>query len=694
MNKDEFLRWTNGGKDLYEKILGKTLKHGKNTRLKNPFYEDTNGSLCINLGEQDKFVHYDFGDPHYKGDIFDFAGQKYGFDPKSSLDEIIKRGCEELGLEYIYNNSKTPDQNQKKVSSIKESIRFVKSTDPSRFTFWHKYGSSEQISKALEKYGVMAWESFQRGEHTITNMDYPIFAIPAGKVYKIYQPGHPEYKSSWYPKGAKDTNIFGLEQLPEKGEQVLIVEGPKDMIVAAAHGFNVVALDNAGTDPGAEIFANLTQKFNQVVLCLDNDSKGVEAMEKLSREYGLPYLVLPEKFKIGNNIHENWGSDISDFFALAEGFEQPYQDYFDEFLTSSLIPPVPSEIERILSVIEFDYNREIAKPVPVISIQDQITLTAGNISTLTGQSKSGKTGILSAIQSGSMKLKGEPDFDTCGLTIAPNTNKELLLHVDTEQSAYDYHKNVKKIFERTGRNRPPDWYKSFHFLSVDIAKRKEYLINAIEKYEKQFGGVYMIVVDGIGDFISSVNDEQESYQLVDWLFNLATDYNCPVLTVLHLNPGSDSKSRGHLGSHLERKSESVLTITKNGDVSTLAAKYLRNGGLFDPIQFSYDKEKGFHTYHGTKKEGEDQLKRSELSKLAYKIFKGEVYGLSAKELNESIQMATGYKERAAFTRMQDMQSLGIIYQDDDLHYKLVQKTTTAKNTPDAVQVILEDDLPF
>jgi len=96
------------------------------------------------------------------------------------------------------------------------------------------------------------------------------------------------------------------------------------------------------------------------------------------------------------------------------------------------------DINYILDSIEFNNEREVEKPKPIISISDQTLLTAGNICCLTGSSKSGKSGILSAIQGGAMKMQGDVQFDTCGLTIEPNTEGKLLLHVDTEQSEYDY----------------------------------------------------------------------------------------------------------------------------------------------------------------------------------------------------------------------------------------------------------------
>lgn len=66
---------------------------------------------------------------------------------------------------------------------------------------------------------------------------------------------------------------------------------------------------------------------------------------------------------------------------------------------------------------------------------------------------------------------------------------------------------------------------------------------------------------------------------VAWLQSLAIEGGFPVLTVLHLNPGDTGKSRGHLGSHLNRKSEHVMRITRDGEVCTLKTQWSRKAPI-------------------------------------------------------------------------------------------------------------------
>ena len=85
----------------------------------------------------------------------------------------------------------------------------------------------------------------------------------------------------------------------------------------------------------------------------------------------------------------------------------------------------------------------------------------------------------------------------------------------------------------------------------------------------------LVVIDGIADLQRNTNDLEESDALVGALMALSTKTNTHILCVLHTNPGSD-KARGHLGSALQRKAESVLYVRKVGDASIVEPQFCRN----------------------------------------------------------------------------------------------------------------------
>jgi hypothetical protein len=58
--------------------------------------------------------------------------------------------------------------------------------------------------------------------------------------------------------------------------------------------------------------------------------------------------------------------------------------------------------------------------------------------------------------------------------------------------------------------------------------------------------------------------------------------------VLHTNPDSD-KARGHIGSTLQRKAETVLYVHKVGECSVVEPQFCRNEE-FEPFAFIIDEE--------------------------------------------------------------------------------------------------------
>jgi hypothetical protein len=98
----------------------------------------------------------------------------------------------------------------------------------------------------------------------------------------------------------------------------------------------------------------------------------------------------------------------------------------------------------------------------------------------------------------------------------------------------------------------------------------------------------IVVIDGIADLQRNTNDLEESDALVAELMALSTQTNTHIVCVLHTNPGSD-KARGHLGSSLQRKAESVLFVHRAGDSSIVEPQFCRNEP-FERFAFAISQE--------------------------------------------------------------------------------------------------------
>ena len=74
----------------------------------------------------------------------------------------------------------------------------------------------------------------------------------------------------------------------------------------------------------------------------------------------------------------------------------------------------------------------------------------------------------------------------------------------------------------------------------------------------------ILIIDGIRDLVSDVNNTDQSSAIETLLLKITDELNNHIHCVIHQNPGTD-KMRGHLGTSLMQKSETVVVISKDLD---------------------------------------------------------------------------------------------------------------------------------
>lgn len=163
----------------------------------------------------------------------------------------------------------------------------------------------------------------------------------------------------------------------------------------------------------------------------------------------------------------------------------------------------------------FSLERPFEMPAAIISIDGEIISTAGNVTTIAGQAKSGKSAVISALLAGSIAPKGGV-VDTLGFTVLYNENYKAVLHFDTEQSDYNHYKTFSSIYRRAGRQKDVDNFRSFNLRKYPFADRRKFIEESCTLYGLQCSGMFLTVIDGIADLLNSPNDEEESNGLIDW----------------------------------------------------------------------------------------------------------------------------------------------------------------------------------
>ncbi len=322
------------------------------------------------------------------------------------------------------------------------------------------------------------------------------------------------------------------------------------------------------------------------------------------------------------------------------------------------------------SYLQITDSTAISPPVEVIKINGETISTEGNITTISGAAKSGKSafsGILIAGAIASGEYDGFP-----GIDIIPNNGKAVL-HFDTEQARHKHQKNLNGILRRAQFESCPSYFLSYNIRQETTEDYRLITEKLIEAAHEKFNGVHLVVIDGGADYIRDVNEPNQSNDLVKYFEELAIRFSTSIIIIVHLNPGTE-KERGHFGSQLQRKSESVLSIKTQGDISCLEPKFLRSAGKGEIplIQFMFDKQKDYHVYCGIKPQAEtdkDKKRIEELLLLAQKVFAPPLT-LAYTEAIESIMKHSQKQVATAKERFKEMKAHKFIIQGDDKNWRL------------------------
>ena len=237
------------------------------------------------------------------------------------------------------------------------------------------------------------------------------------------------------------------------------------------------------------------------------------------------------------------------------------------FTGETLLAPSAGEKEINKELYEMEHlrmttSKEVPALIPIIRIGQSNTSTAGNITTISGEGKSGKTAFLGALMAGAItQIESYDGFKD--LNVMSNKNRLAVVHFETEQSESRHKANHKTIVHRAGLEHTPDYFFSYNIRRNPIVDYQNLVGTACRGARVKCGGVFLIVIDGVGDFIGDVNNATEANAHVKWLEEMSIEFNCPVVVVVHVNPGSE-KERGHLGSQLQRKCESLLIVKRKG----------------------------------------------------------------------------------------------------------------------------------
>ncbi len=212
--------------------------------------------------------------------------------------------------------------------------------------------------------------------------------------------------------------------------------------------------------------------------------------------------------------------------------------------------------------------------------------TFGNISMIKGEEKSRKTWLKSLILA---CVQGGKSVDFSANIKGHELQDKYIIDLDSEQDEFDAWMVGERIPKMLGGIETPKYNENF----IPI-KLREY--NANERcqvlewlfMESEYrNNIGLTSIDGFVDFVNDFNSLTESIAFTQSLMKYSSLTKSHIMGILHLNPGQE-KARGHLGTILQQKCESVTIIKDEGDYSLVTCQRVRGSKKYKAFGVAID----------------------------------------------------------------------------------------------------------
>ena len=212
-------------------------------------------------------------------------------------------------------------------------------------------------------------------------------------------------------------------------------------------------------------------------------------------------------------------------------------------------------------------NEVYEKPPYLMTIGTTKLFARGDFSVIKGKQKSRKSFVASLFAG--VMLRGS-------LFHMYRAEKEgKVLYIDTEQSNYYVWLIANRMLNYMGYN---DNFSVFALRKYNPYERVAFIEKILYEFPADF-----IIIDGIRDLVTDINDQNQATMIVTKIMKWTQELNIHILNIIHENKG-DMNSRGHLGTEVQNKCETVITVNEDEldrEKSVVKDTFTRAQGRFD-----------------------------------------------------------------------------------------------------------------
>lgn len=267
-------------KDIYERYL---YPVEFNKLFINPFRTDNKPTCSFYVDSRGIIIFKDHSGQFY-GDCFNIVELYYKFykEIDLSFSQLLSTIVEDFKIVFDGREFERKIYiPEKKEIRVKRQLFTNKDLD-----YWGERFIDEQ---RLKKFNVFSCDKLWINDkivYTYKESDPGYIYHFGGYQYKIYFPFRNEYRFI-----CNTSEIQGFQQLPDKGEFLVITKSLKDVMVYDIFGIPAIASQTEATIIDKKILDALHLRFSNIFTNFDFDRTGLRSSFKMFRQYGLPMLI-------------------------------------------------------------------------------------------------------------------------------------------------------------------------------------------------------------------------------------------------------------------------------------------------------------------------------------------------------------------------------------------------------------------
>lgn len=325
---------------------------------------------------------------------------------------------------------------------------------------------------------------------------------------------------------------------------------------------------------------------------------------------------------------------------------------------------IPTEIKSLLTDRRYsDFSEDAIPDVFMTGLGGTLLFEGAGMFVIGALQKAGKTDIKTHLYAQAIRSANQPFTNRSGFEMIENADRKGVVFIDPEQPKFDSAKVMRRALKRSGLTNKPKHAQLYSFRGLSPNDLMKATDEACEEMAKDNGGLFCIFLDSIGSFVSDMNNQIESGNVIRWMGRLTEKYNCPLICSLHFNPSdvTGTKLMGSFGSGLQRNAQATAKILKKGNgVLEISLMEARNTGDGHVDTYSWDEQHGGFTFlnFGTKETRGAKKKFGECDELAEILWNGGFRTGSQINLRDEIMMLFECSTKTALRRISDLKNIG------------------------------------